>query len=260
MKQTEVNGHLIAYQLINEKLIESDKPILVFLHDGLGSMQQMKDFPQKISDVCNLPGIAYDRISYGFSAKRKRKINQAYLHDEAMTYLPELLENLGFDNKLILIGHSDGATIALLFASFFPSKVLAVVSEAAHVIVEDITVEGIRNLRNAYDTNPALLKTMKKYHSENTENLIKSWTNLWLTDEIREWNIIKNLKNINIPVLAIQGENDEFGSYKQLEVIKDNVNADVEIFYISDCGHFPHFEKEIDVNKKVTEFIKKIIV
>jgi len=101
---------------------------------------------------------------------------------------------------------------------------------------------------------------MKKYHSENTENLIKSWTNLWLTDEIREWNIIKNLKNINIPVLAIQGENDEFGSYKQLQTIKDNVNADVEIFYISDCGHFPHFEKEIDVNKKVTEYIKKIIV
>lgn len=255
--QIEVNGHIINYEFINNHLIESDKAILVFLHDGLGSIAQMKDYPQKICDSLNLAGIIYDRIGYGLSSVRKRKLNTSYLHDEAMIYLPELLHNLGIDNKLILVGHSDGATIALLFASFFPEKVIAVVSEASHVIVEDITVEGIRNVKESYHSNPALLKGLQKYHGEKTSGLFKNWINLWLTDNIKTWNIIKNLKNINIPVLAIQGENDEFGSYKQLETIKDNVNAEVEILYISDCGHFPHFEKETEVNKKVTEFIKK---
>jgi pimeloyl-ACP methyl ester carboxylesterase len=254
--QIEVKNHIINYSFINEHLFESEKPLIVFLHDGLGSIAQMKDYPNRICDTTNLAGIVYDRIGYGLSSKRKRKINSSYLHDEAMIYLPELIHNLGIDNKLILVGHSDGATIALLFASFFPEKVIAVVSEAAHVIVEDITVEGIRNVKESYHSNPALLKSLQKYHGEKTSNLFKNWIELWLTDDIKEWNIIKNLKNINIPVLAIQGEKDEFGSFKQLETINDNVNADVDIFYISDCGHFPHFEKEIDVNKKVTEFIK----
>ncbi len=259
MMQIEVKNHIINYFLINQHLFEPDKPLIVFLHDGLGSIAQMREYPNRICNTTNLAGIVYDRIGYGFSSKRKRKINSSYLHDEAKIYLPELLHNLGIENKLILVGHSDGATIALLFASFFSDKVLAVVSEASHVIVEDITVQGIRNVKEAYDSNPALLKGLQRYHGDKTGKLFKNWIDLWLTDDIKDWNIIDNLKNINIPVLAIQGENDEFGSYKQLETIKENVNATVDIEYISDCGHFPHFEKEMEVKLLIKKFIMKNI-
>ena len=255
---TEINGHIINYDFINKQLFDSEKPVLVFLHDGLGSIAQWKDIPQKICNSVNLSGIIYDRIGYGLSSERKTSLNANYLHDEALIYLSELLINLEIQNKVILVGHSDGATISLLFASFFPEKVLGVVSEAAHVIVEDITVNGIENLKDEFHKKLALLKGLKKYQGVKTEKLFTEWTDLWLTKEIKEWNIEKELKNITSPVLVIQGENDEFGSYLQLKCIKNYVNASVEISYFAECGHFPHFEKENEVKILIQGFIEKI--
>jgi pimeloyl-ACP methyl ester carboxylesterase len=255
--QVEVNGHNINYILINKQLFDSEKPVLVFLHDGLGSIKQWKSIPQKICDAANLAGIIYDRIGYGLSSERKQKLNADYLHHEALIYLPELLFNLEIHNKVILIGHSDGATISLLFASFFPEKVSCLISEAAHVIVENITVEGIKDLRNKYHSNPALIKSLQKYHGDKTEKLFLDWTDLWQTNEIKEWNIKNELITINSPILAIQGVDDEFGSYKQLETIKKYASAEVDIQYIPDCKHLPHFEKENEVRILIKEFIKK---
>jgi len=256
--QIEVKDHIINYKVLNQQLLDSEKPVLIFLHEGLGSISQFKYFPQLISDMTNLPAIIYDRIGYGLSSERKLELNADYLHDEALIYLPELLINLNINNKVILVGHSDGATISLLFASFFPEKVIGVVSEAAHVIVEDITVNGIKNLKDNFYKNPALMKGLKKYHGAKTEELFLQWTDLWLTKDIKEWNIEKELKNITSPVLVIQGENDEFGSYSQLECIKNHVNANVELSYFAECGHVPHFEKENEVKILIQGFIEKI--
>lgn len=257
--QIEVNDYIINYEIINHQLLDSENPALIFLHDGLGSIVQFKDFPRKICNLVNLPGIVYDRIGYGFSSERKKVLDATYLHDEALIFLPELLVNLNINNKVILIGHSDGATISLLHASFYHDKIIGVISEAAHVIVEEITVNGIKNLKADYQKKPALIKSLKKYHGEKTENLFNDWTDLWLTKEIKSWNIEENLKNIHSSVLVIQGIYDEFGSINQIETIKNNINAEVEIQFLNDCKHFPHFEKEKEVTLAIKNFIDKII-
>ena len=256
--QIEVSDHIINYNFINKQLLDGGKPVLVFLHEGLGSISQWKDIPQKICDEVNLSGIVYDRIGYGLSSDRKHALNADYLHDEALIFLPELLNNLNIKNKVILVGHSDGATISLLFASFFPKKVIGVVSEAAHVIVEEITVNGIKNLKAEFYNNQAFMKGLKKHQGVKTEKLFTEWTDLWLTTEIKEWNIENELKNITSPVLVIQGVEDFFGSFKQLETIKNNTKSDIELQFISDCMHVPHFEKENEVRILIKEFIEKI--
>ncbi|MFZ4401613.1 MAG: alpha/beta fold hydrolase [Bacteroidales bacterium] len=258
--QTEINGHIINYKLLNKQFFDNENPVLVFLHEGLGSIAQWKLIPQKISDALNLAGIIYDRIGYGLSSERKKVLNTDYLHDEALIYLPELLINLNIHQKVILIGHSDGATISLLFASFFPDKTAGVISEAAHVIIEDLTVNGINNLKTAFSKNPALMKSLQKYHGEKTEKLFNEWIALWLTNEIKTWNIEIELRNVQTNILAIQGDKDEFGSYKQLETIKNLVNSDVEIQFIPNCGHIPHFEKETEVLKRIIGFVNKVYI
>ena len=255
----EINGHIINYEILNKQLPDSEKTVLVFLHDGLGSIKQWKDIPLKICKAAQLSGIVYDRVGYGLSESKNKKLDAEYLHDEALIYLPELLLKLGIHKKVILIDHSDGGSISLLFASFFPEKVLGVISEAAHVFVENITWNGIKNLKAEYQANPVLMKSLKKYHGSKTDHLFNEWTDLWLSDELRSWNVEALLKNITIPVLAIQGEKDEYGSFSQIESIQRNVNAAVELHFIPDCRHFPHFEKEKEVLLMVNEFINKQI-
>jgi len=254
----EVNGHTINYKVLNKQLLDSEKVVLVFLHDGLGSITQWKHIPQKICDLTNLCGIVYDRIGYGLSSERDKTLNLDYLHDEALIYLPELLLNLEIHNKVILVGHSDGATISLLFASFFPEKVIGVISEASHVIVEDITVNGIRNLKAEYKSKPALIKSLQKYHGDRTNKMFSDWTDLWLTDNIKNWHIKKELSNIKVDVLALQGADDEFGSVEQLNTIKRYVKTEADIHLITECRHFPHFEKEKVVISLIKNFILKI--
>jgi len=258
--QLTVNEHIIHYQLLNKQLADTKKPVLIFLHDGLGSIAQWKDIPQKICNAVNLSGIIYDRIDYGISSERKLGLNANYLHDEALIYLPGLLSALEIRNKIILIGHSDGGSIALLYAGFFSDQLLGVISESAHVFVEEITCNGIQQLKTDYHSYPYLMKSLKRYHGDHTHQLFTNWTDLWLSDELRKWNIESELKNINVPVLAIQGTEDEFGSISQLDAIKNNADAEVSIHLLPDCGHFPHFEKEGIVLGLIKDFINHIII
>jgi len=253
--KTIINGHQINYEILNPHLIDMQKPVLVFLHEGLGSIRQWKDFPQKICNFFNLQGLIYDRYGYGFSdiLQESRKTN--FLHDEAMIYLPSLIKNLKIPNKLILIGHSDGATIALIYASKFSDKLFCVISEAAHVMLEDISLNGIQKIKENYQASESLRKMILKYHPDKADNMFYSWVNTWLSPEFKSWNIEKLLTGINVPVLAIQGDRDEYGSFVQLASIKKNVPSLVEIFYIPDCGHTPHLQAQDVVLIKMCTFI-----
>lgn len=234
-----------------------NKPTIVFLHDSLGSVQLWRDFPEILAEAtqCNL--LVYDRLGYGKSfpmTTHERENN--YMELEAGV-LNDLLSELNI-NDAILFGHSDGGTIALIAASKYTEKVKAVICEAGHIFVEDITVKGVEEALNAYNTTN-LPQRLEKYHGDKVETIVKAWTEIWLSKKFRSWNIEYLLKNIISPLLFIQGEADEYGTLDQAEKTVSQVTGTAEKFIISNIGHTPHKESpEIVLNKSI-EFINSII-
>lgn len=231
---------------------------MVFLHEGLGSIRQWQDFPENLCNSLQFGGLVYDRYGYGLSDQKQETCDVNFMHEEGLAYLPELVEKLQINNKIILVGHSDGASIALIFASKFSDKLLCVISEAAHVVIEDISRNGIRNFRNEFLTKKALQKVMQIYHGDKFYNLVLGWTKTLLSPEFKEWNIEKLLQKITVPVLAIQGSEDEYGSFYQSGSIKKNIPAPVELLNIEGCGHIPHFQKKDITLNRMVEFIANI--
>lgn len=248
------NNKKIHYTWVNPELKQEDKPILVFLHDGLGSIGQWKDFPNAVSDKVQLPALVYDRYGHGKSEQLAEKRKPSYLHDEALMFLPDILEALNINNQLILIGHSDGGAIALLYASAYPTRVAGVITEAGHVFVEEAMRVGIRQA-SSKETSEKLLPLLAKYHGDNTETVFYGWADIWLSDEFSSWNIEDCLPNITAPVLAIQGENDEYGHMEQPKPIVTKVSGPSRELWIEDCKHVPHHEKRDQVLEEVAGFI-----
>lgn len=218
----------------------SNRPTLVFLHDSLGCVALWRDFPAKLGELTQCNVLVYDRLGYGKSAPMPdapRSIT--YMEPEA-DILHELLSTLQIEDP-ILFGHSDGGTIALLTAAKYPNKIKAVISEAAHIYVEEITLKGIREAMDAYQTTD-LKKRLEKYHGRNTDILFRAWAQTWTREDFRDWSIEGLLQGITCPVLAIQGLDDEFGSLKQVEGILSNVSGITEKQLIADCAHTPHKE------------------
>lgn len=255
-----INNRRLNYEIINSQLLNTEKPVLVFLHEGLGSIRQWLDFPKKLCDKLNLSGLIYDRYGYGLSDPLENPRTLNFMHDEALIFLPELIEKLKIKNKLILIGHSDGASIALIYASEHSDCLLGVISEAAHVVIEDISRNGIQKIQNEYKKSKALKKLFSIYHGENAESMFMDWTSTLLSVEFKKWNIEKILQTIQVPVLVIQGDDDEYGSYDQLVSIKKNISSSVEIMYIKGCKHIPHLQAQSLVIAKMEKFISLLIV
>ena len=226
---------------------------LVLLHERLGSVAQWKDFPKSLFEQSGFNVLVYDRSGYGKSARVADDYPQDYLRYEAYRILPQLLDSLKIDN-CFLFGHSDGATIALLFAAQFPDRAESLISEAAHVIIEDISIKGITNVRSIYQEK--LKKPLQKYHAEKTDWVFYHWTDIWLNPEFKSWNMFKELKQIHCPVFAVQGKNDEYGSPEQLHLIAEHANA--ETLLIEDCGHIPHFQKRDLVMNKTLLFLNRL--
>ena len=232
---------------------QSVSPTLVFLHEGLGCVEMWKEFPQRVCSAAKLPGIAYDRQGYGQSSPFVRERKPDYLHIEAFEYLPALLTSLGITES-ILIGHSDGGTIALLFAGAYQRQVRSLVTIAAHVFVEPETVQGIAEARWKYQHSDWPQK-LAKYHQDKTDAVFYAWTDTWLSPEFAEWNIEKELPNIVSPVLVIQGTGDAFGTAKQVESIVYNTTGPAQPCWIDDCGHVPYLEKQEEVLEAICRFI-----
>ncbi|MCS3868756.1 pimeloyl-ACP methyl ester carboxylesterase [Chryseobacterium ginsenosidimutans] len=239
-----MEGRIIDVQ--SKKLyIESNnsfenKPTIVFLHDSLGCTQLWRDFPAKLAEATGCNVLVYDRLGYGKSfpmLTHERENN--YMESEA-DLLNDLLNELNIKDA-ILFGHSDGGTIALITASKYPGKVKATICEAGHIFVEDVTVKGVKDAFEAYKTTD-LPERLQKYHGDKVEMMVKAWTEIWLSDRFRSWNIEYVLKNITSPLLFIQGESDDYGTLDQLEKTISQVGGIVEKFIIPNVGHTPHKE------------------
>ena len=245
MAITNVHGIQLNYESIRVEQPTSET-ILVFLHEALGSIPQWRSFPSELCNALQLNGIVYERQGYGKSSPLTEKRTAFYLHEYAQRELPELLETiLPPDKKVILIGHSDGGTIALLYASLFPKRVLGLVTIAAHVINEPKTIAGIAPAVEAYKAGK--LAKLSDFHGDKTDVLFYAWAETWNTPEFMIWDICKDIEGVQAPLLAIQGAKDQYGTKKQLELIQHHVKGRCDLKLMSDCGHHPHIEKPRDL-------------
>ena len=234
----------------------NNKPVLVFLHDSLGCIQLWRDFPAKLALATQCNVFLYDRQGYGQSdpfGPGQRKTT--YLEEEAHI-LAAVLQKAGIEH-VILFGHSDGGSIALVAAAEYPDLVKGIITEGAHVFVEEITLAGIREAVKAYQ-NTSLPQKLAKYHGDKTEQVFRAWTDTWLSPEYRDWNIEEYLPRIECPALIIQGTADEYGTEAQVDAIVEQAGGKAEKWMIPDVGHSPHKEAPEEVLQKSTEFLRKL--
>jgi pimeloyl-ACP methyl ester carboxylesterase len=245
-------ARLLARRLELTRASAKGSPTLVFLHEGLGSIAQWRDFPQALAARTGLPALLYDRRGHGGSDPLDLPRSSHYLHREALEVLPEVLERCGVADA-ILVGHSDGGSIALLYASAHPARVRGAVTEAAHVFVEEKTLAGIRAAGEAW-RNSQLPEKLARYHGLKTHALFHAWHDTWLTPEFRDWNIEDCLPGIRCPLLAIQGRDDEYATEAQVEAIARQAAGPVETLLIPHCGHVPHHQARDAVLEAMTRF------
>ena len=243
---------------LNYNLIHGvkDTPYLVFLHEGLGCEAMWGDFPGLLCKTTGCPGLIYDRLGYGDSSLLNCAHTVHYMHDYALKELPYLLEKIIPDMAFILIGHSDGGSISLIYGAERPPLLKGIVTEAAHVFVEPETIARIRSAAEAWEKGR--LRGLLKYHGDNTETMFKAWSTIWLTNWFKHWNIEYLLPSIEAPLLVIQGANDQYGSVAQVNSIVSNSSGDAHAEIIETCGHAPHLEAQPLVLELMSDFVAQI--
>ncbi|WP_313580406.1 alpha/beta hydrolase [Chishuiella sp.] len=233
-----------------------NRPTIVFLHDSLGSIELWRNLPNELAAVTKCNVLVYDRLGYGKSDPMLTSIrSKNYLEVEA-DILIDLLIDLKID-KPILLGHSDGGSIALIVAGKYPNQIKGAIIEAGHIFVEEITLRGIYDAKKAYETTN-LPNRLKKYHGDKTETIFKAWTETWISKDFKNWNIEHFVSNIVVPILFIQGKNDEYGTLEQVDKTLDLVKGKSDKFIIPDVGHTPHKEIPDLFLETVKEFILRI--
>ena len=248
-----VRGHRIEYQRLGTG--DALAPTLVFLHEGLGSISQWRDFPERIVEKTGLPAIVYARYGHGQSEVLQQPHGVDFMHREALESLPELLRALGIERP-ILIGHSDGASIALIYAGA-GHPLQGLVAMAPHVFVEDISIEGIVAAKQAFETTD-LPQKLARHHSD-VRKTFYGWNDVWLAPAFRSWNIEAFLPAIQCPLLAIQGYGDEYGTMAQVDAIARQAGGPVEVLKLEDCGHSPQKDQPEIVAKAIVEFVRRCV-
>lgn len=235
----------------------AEKPTIIFLHESLGSIELWRDFPQKLGELTQCNVLIYDRQGYGRSCPFSYpKRENDYMELEA-DILNELLEYWNID-KAILFGHSDGGSIALLTAAKHPEKIIGTITEGAHVFVEDVTLNGINEAIQLYKTTD-LKSKLEKYHGDNTEAMFLAWAETWTSDKFRSWNMESFLPMVTCPSLIIQGEDDEYGTLKQMDSIVEKTTGPSSRLVIPDVKHTPHKEVPELLLERATAFIQHLI-
>jgi pimeloyl-ACP methyl ester carboxylesterase len=230
----------------------ADAPQLVFLHEGLGSISLWKDFPARVAQATESPVTVYSRYGSGNSDSLAEPRTVRYMHDEALIVLPELLAQLNIRNP-ILIGHSDGASIALIYAGANRDSVRGLVLLAPHVFVEDLSVASIAEAKLRFQTTNMCAKLGR--HHRDPARTFWGWNNIWLHPDFRAWNIEEYLPRIACPILAIQGLDDEYGTMAQVEAIKRQAGGPVEIVRLADCRHSAHRDQADATLEAVALFV-----
>ena len=249
--------NLDLYQIAFQKIDHyPNRPTIIFLHDSLGCIELWRDFPLQLAEKTKCNIIMYDRQGYGKSCPfsyEKRDVN--YLEQEA-DILAELLDFWKIENA-ILFGFSDGGSIALIFAAKYPEKTIGIISEGAHIFVEDVTLNGIREAIHQYKTTN-LKQKLERYHGDKVEALFYAWTKTWTSVAYQDWNIEHWVQQIQCKSLIIQGENDEFGSLKQVEKIVSQTKGHSQTLLIPNAGHTAHRENPEIVLEESTQFIVEL--
>jgi len=244
----DVAGHALEYEWI-----DGGEPTLVFLHEGLGSIRQWRDFPGQVASATGRRALLYNRYGYGNSdVLAEPRVTARFMHDEALVALPELLAQLKIDSP-VLVGHSDGASIALIYAGAgHPALGLALM--APHVLVEDMGIRSIERVRQQFETTD-LPQRLGRYHRD-ARRTFYLWNDAWLDPQFRHWNIEEYLPSVSVPVLAIQGVDDEYGTMAQLKSIRERVKGPCELLELADCGHSPHRDRPEVVLAALARFVR----
>jgi pimeloyl-ACP methyl ester carboxylesterase len=236
----------------------ADAPTIVMLHEGLGSVAQWKDFPERLAAATGCGALAYSRAGYGGSSPVRLPRQATYMHDEALRVLPRVLAAIGFQAG-ILLGHSDGASIATIYAGGVEDpRVRGLVLIAPHFFVEPMGLEGIERAKIAYETGD-LRARLARFHGDNVDWVFRSWSDTWLDPRFRDWDIRDSLARIRVPILIVQGVNDQYGTIAQIDVARQQAQHAIEVALIADAKHAPHFEQRDITERAIIDFIAKAL-
>jgi pimeloyl-ACP methyl ester carboxylesterase len=229
-----------------------------------------RDFPDRLASATGCGALVYSRTGYGASDPIEERRSARFMHDEALEVLPAVLERFELA-EVVLFGHSDGASIAIIYAGARSGRaaeppasppeaaeVRALVLEAPHVFVEPVCIESIARIARAYATS-RLPERLARYHGDNTDSMFRTWTDVWLRPEFRQWNIEEYLSSIAVPLLVVQGERDEYGTLRQVDAVVRQVRGPGRSVVLPDCGHSPHSEQPDAVLEAAVGFIRQTL-
>lgn len=248
----DIDGRRLEYRMIPGDALA--RPTLVFLHEGLGSVALWRDFPDKVAARLGARTLVYSRFGYGGSDGLEAPRTVDFMHQEALAVLPALLDRLGIVRPL-LIGHSDGASIALIHAAAAGRPVAGVVAMAPHVLVEPVCVEAIAKIRETYRADGALRARLGKYHAR-VDDAFLGWADIWLEPAFLAWSIEDLLPAVAAPLLLVQGRDDEYGTLAQLDRIEARAPGPTRRLVLESCGHSPHRDQEAAVLDAITTFAR----
>jgi pimeloyl-ACP methyl ester carboxylesterase len=246
----------LEYRLIGPQ--PSDAPTIVMLHEGLGSAALWGDFPQALQAATGMGVFVYSRAGYGASSPASLPRPLDYMSREALDVLPALLDKIGFQRG-VLLGHSDGASIATIYAGGTSDhRLRGVVLIAPHFFVEDVSVASIAAIRKTYEMTD-LRARLARWHRD-VDNAFYGWNDAWLDPDFRRWDITDYLAYVRIPIAIVQGETDQYGTIRQIEIAKEECYCPVDLTLIPRCGHSPHREAPEETLATVSKFVRRILI
>jgi pimeloyl-ACP methyl ester carboxylesterase len=253
MPYTVIDGIRLERRIIPG---DASKPWLVLLHEGLGSVSLWRDFPDKLARRLDMPALIYSRRGYGQSDGLGGPRQPDYLHHEALDVLPKLLDSLAI-RRTVLVGHSDGASIALISATHHPERVAATVLMAPHVFVEPVSRDGIARTMATYEGSD--LKIRLGRHHAHVDDAFYGWARIWLDPRFRTWSLAPECGRLSVPTLLIQGENDEYGTLAHIDAIEAAAPIPPQRLVLAGCGHAPHRQCEREVLDAITAFANQFV-
>lgn len=251
----EVCGHRLEYVDIPAHQVH--RPPLVFLHEGLGSVAMWRDFPARVAAATGCRIVVYSRYGFGRSSPRRAPYTPRFMHEEALEILPALRTALAIDRP-VLVGHSTGASMALIHAGDGRSDVTGLVAMAPLTFVEEFNLDSIRSAKTVYETTDMRQKLVR-YHDD-VDGVFRGWNDIWLHPDFKSWSIAGDLAGVRCPILAILGEDDEYSTPAQIDVIANNaVNApSFDFLKLADCRHSPHRDQPAIVIEAISRFIDEL--